>query len=386
MSAEVVIVGAGVIGAATAFHLARLGAPDVEVIDRATVGSGMSSRSSALVRMHYTFKPEVELAVRSDTMFEQWPDLVGQPSCINRVGFVRIVAEGEEPQLRENVAMQRSVGACVELLDGEQLAEVAPGFRVDNVSCAAFEPNGGYGDGGVVAGDLLAQARRGGVRYRPNTAVRRLIRRGDQIVGVETADGVTHADMVVLATGVWSGRLLGSAGIELPLETEFHQVAVVSHALGRGVSIACIDSTTQTYFRPEAGGARTLIGSFVGPRGVDADDIAQAGVPDELAAMVEATSARVPQLVEAGIGPSVTGAYDMTPDSRPMLGEVPGVAGLVVAIGLSGMGFKISPAVGESVAALVTGDMSTSVDVHPFRPGRFAEGRPIEAPFAYACD
>ena len=92
MSADVVIVGAGVIGAATAFHLSLLGAGDVLVLDRATVGSGMSCRSSALVRMHYTFGPEVELAVRSDAMFEAWPDLTGRPGCVRRTGFVRIVA------------------------------------------------------------------------------------------------------------------------------------------------------------------------------------------------------------------------------------------------------------------------------------------------------
>ncbi len=386
MSAEVIVVGAGVIGAATAFHLARLGAADVEVIDRGTVGSGMSSRSSALVRMHYTFKPEVELAVRSDRMFEQWPDLVGQPSCIRRVGFVRIVAPGEEARLRTNVEMQQSVGARVELLDGDELAHVAPGFRVDDVACAAWEPNGGYGDGSVVAGDLLTAARRSGVSYRPNTPVHRLVREGDRIVGVETADGITSAGTVVLAAGVWAPPLLGSAGIKLQLETEFHQVAVVSHPPGRGVSVACIDSTTQTYFRPEAGGARTLIGSFTGPRGMDPDTIPQAGTPDELAAMVEATSLRVPCLAEAGIGPSVTGAYDMTPDWRPLLGEVPGTTGLVVAVGLSGMGFKISPAVGESIAELVTGSRSASVDLEPFRPGRFEEGEPIQAPFPYAYD
>ena len=94
MSADVVIVGAGVIGAATAFHLSLLGAGDVLVLDRATVGSGMSCRSSALVRMHYTFGPEVELAVRSDAMFEAWPDLTGRPGCVRRTGFVRIVSPG----------------------------------------------------------------------------------------------------------------------------------------------------------------------------------------------------------------------------------------------------------------------------------------------------
>ncbi len=90
-SPDVLIVGAGVIGAATAFQLSQLGVGRIAVLDRAVAGSGMSSRSSALVRMHYTFPPEVDLAVRSDALFDAWPDLVGRPSCVRRTGFVRIV-------------------------------------------------------------------------------------------------------------------------------------------------------------------------------------------------------------------------------------------------------------------------------------------------------
>src|SRR5215813_15054336 len=104
---DVLIVGAGVIGAATAFHLTRLGAGAVTVLDRAAVGWGMSSRSSALVRMHYTFPPEVDLAVRSDVMFASWTELTGRPACVRRTGFVRLVRPGEETRLKANVVMQR---------------------------------------------------------------------------------------------------------------------------------------------------------------------------------------------------------------------------------------------------------------------------------------
>jgi glycine/D-amino acid oxidase-like deaminating enzyme len=183
--------------------------------------------------------------------------------------------------------------------------------------------------------------------------------------------------------------------------------------------VACIDSTTQSYFRPEAGGAMTLVGSFTGPRGIDPDQVApppsapptaaalahdQRGafdVPghtqstalmssdpgDGLAALVGAAAWRVPALADAGIARGVTGVYDMTPDGRPMLGEWPGLSGLVLAAGFSGTGFKISPAVGEAVAALVTGSpVAGSVDVGPFRPGRFAEGRPVSPTHPYSDD
>jgi sarcosine oxidase, subunit beta len=418
VSADVVIVGAGVIGAATAFHLSLLGARDVLVLDRATVGSGMSCRSSALVRMHYTFGPEVELAVRSDAMFEAWPDLVGRPACVRRTGFVRIVSPGEEAALRANVAMQRALGARAEVIDAARLKEVAPGLRADDVECAAWEPNGGYGDGAVVAGDLLAAARARGVRYRPHAPVASLLTDGGRVIGVELAGSGTgaggnaasgaaasrtdgggsagsgagrgggdreYAGIVVLAAGVWAPPLLRTAGVVLPIETELHRVAVLAHGAGQGTPVACIDSVTQTYFRPEAAGSMTLVGGFAGQRGADPDAVA-AATDEDLVPPVQAASRRVPALEDAGIVRGVTGLYDMTPDARPLLGRLPSLDGLIVAAGFSGTGFKIAPAAGEGIAGLIAGAPAGSVDLAPFRPDRLSEGRPIEPPHPYSDD
>ncbi len=388
-TADVLVVGAGVIGAATAFHLSRLGSGTVTVLDRGSVGSGMSSRSSALVRMHYTFPPEVDLAVRSDAMFDSWAELTGRPACVRRTGFVRLVAKEDTDLLRANVAMQRERGARAEIVDGAELARLAPGLRADDVECAAWEPHGGYGDGAIVAGDLLAAAREAGAGYLPNTRVRALVTAGDRVTGVRTDVGEMHAGTVVLAAGVWSSPLLAGAGVALPIETELHQVAVLAHPAGAGASVACIDSTTQTYFRPEAGGTRTLVGTFTGPRGADPDRVpaaTQAGATAELAEQAGAAARRVPALADAGIAAGVAGVYDMTPDARPMLGEVPGRPGLVLAAGFSGMGFKISPAVGEALAELIVAGAAARVDLAAFRPGRFADGEPISPALAYADD
>ena len=391
LNADVIIVGAGVAGASAAFHLSRLGAGDVLVLDRAAVGSGMSSRSSALVRMHYTYRGEVELAVRSDRMFARWPELTGRPPVVRRTGFARIVLPGEEQALAANVAMQRSCGAAAEVIDAGEFAGRAPGLRTDDLTQVAWEPGGGYGDGAIVAGDLLAAARDRGVRYQPNTPVRALRLAGDRVTGVVTDGGPLTAGTVLLAAGVWAPSLLRGAGLDLPIETELHHVALLSHPPGHGAPIACIDSTTQTYFRPEAGGRMTLVGSFTGPRGADPDHVLAApdpatARPDELAGLAGAAAGRLPALADAGIARGVTGAYDMTPDCRPLLGEVPGRPGLVLAAGFSGTGFKISPAVGEAVAELITSGQAGHVDIGPLRPGRFADGEPIRASFPYDGD
>jgi sarcosine oxidase, subunit beta len=387
-TSDVLVVGAGVIGAATAFHLSRLGAGTVTVLDRATVASGMSSRSSALVRMHYTFSGEVDLAVRSDAMFDAWTELTGRPACVRRTGFVRIVLPSEAALLRANVAMQRGRGANAEIIDAAELARLAPGLRTDDIECAAWEPHGGYGDGPIVAGDLLAAARERGVRYRPNTPVAALITDGDRVTGVQTAAGPVYAGTVVLAAGVWSRPLLASAGIDLPIETELHHVAFARHPAGAGISVACIDSTTRTYFRPEAAGHLTLIGGEFGegPRGADPDGTPLTPSDDLLAEIVGSAARRLPVLAESGITRGITGVLDMTPDARPLLGEVPGHPGLIVAAGFSGTGFKISPAVGEALAELITSGAPAHVDLRPFRPSRFAEGAPISPVLAYSDD
>jgi glycine/D-amino acid oxidase-like deaminating enzyme len=281
--------------------------------------------------------------------------------------------------------MQRALGARAEVIDAATLKEVAPGLRADDVGCAAWEPNGGYGDGAVVAGDLLAAARARGVRYRPHSPVASLLTDGGRVVGVELAGDRVYAGTVVVAAGVWSPPLLRTAGVVLPIETELHRVAVLVHPAGAGAPVACIDSANQTYFRPEAAGAMTLAGGFYGPRGADPDALT-AAADEDLAPLVQAAARRVPALEDAGIVRGVTGVYDMTPDARPLLGRLPGLDGLIVAAGFSGMGFKISPAVGEGIAGLIAGAPADSVDLAPFRPDRLSEGRPIEPPNPYSDD
>ena len=168
-TADIVILGAGVMGASIAFHLARRKAGKIVVIDKDHVGRGASGRSSALIRMHYSFPPEVRLAVVSLHMFQNWRDIVGQPGDFHKTGFVRIVHPHENERLKRNVEMQRSLGARVELVDRVQLHKLEPDWKIDEVELAAYEPESGYGDGAAVAGDFLGAARDMGVHYFSRT-------------------------------------------------------------------------------------------------------------------------------------------------------------------------------------------------------------------------
>lgn len=385
-TADIVILGAGVMGASIAFHLARRKAGKIVVIDKDHVGRGASGRSSALIRMHYSFPPEVRLAVVSLHMFQNWPEIVGQSGDFHKTGFVRIVHPHETERLKRNVEMQLSLGARVELVDRVQLHEIAPDWNVEEVELAAYEPDSGYGDGAAVAGDFLGAARDLGVHYCSLTQATGFIVEAGRARGVMTDHGRVTAPIVIAATGPWTKPLLAQAGCDLPIECEFHQVAILRNAPGmRGGGCACIDSVSATYFRSDAQD-KFLVGDFYGKRPIDPDDFPQRASDESLEEIIERACRRVPKLVSAEVMRGVTGVYDMTPDSRPLLGEIPGIAGLYVCAGFSGMGFKISPAIGLVMSELILDGQGKAVAIQAFRPDRFSLNQPIQAEYEYVDD
>ena len=385
-TADVVILGAGVMGTSIAFHLAKRKAGKIVVVDKDHVGRGGSGRSSALVRFHYSFPAEVELALISLRMFQNWQEVVGRPGDFRKTGFVRIVHPNETARLKHNVEMQRGLGATVELIDNHQLRELEPDWKVDDVELAAYEPGSGYGDGAGVAGDFLSAARDMGTIYLSRTQATALHVRDDRVRGVVTDQGAISSPIVIAATGPWTRPLLQPAGYEVPIECEYHQVAILRNAPGmKGGGRACIDSVTATYFRSDAHD-KFLVGDFYGKRPVDPDNFPQRASDEWLEEIIERACRRVPKLEQAEVMGGVTGVYDMTPDSRPLLGEIPGIRGLFVCAGFSGMGFKISPAIGLVMSELVLDGKARSVDIGPFRPSRFAENAPIRAEYEYVDD
>jgi sarcosine oxidase subunit beta len=385
-TADIVILGAGVMGASIAFHLAKRRAGKIVVLDKDHVGRGGSGRSSALIRMHYSFPPEVQLALISLRMFQNWKEVVGHPGDFRKTGFVRIVHPNEEARLKLNVGMQCALGARVELIGKDDLQQLEPDWNVDDVELAAYEPDSGYGDGAGVAGDLLGAARDLGTNYVSRTQATEFLVEDDRVRGVVTDHGTILYPTVISAIGPWTRPLFRQAGCDLPIECEYHQVAILRNAPGmKGGGCACIDSVTATYFRSDAHD-KFLVGDFYGKRPIDPDDFPQRASDESLEEIIEHACGRVPKLAGAEVMRGVTGVYDMTPDSRPLLGEIPGIGGLYVCTGFSGMGFKISPAIGLVMSELVLDREGRSVDISQFRPSRFAENQPIKAEHEYVDD
>jgi sarcosine oxidase, subunit beta len=385
-TADIVILGAGVMGASIAFQLAQRKAGKILIIDKDHAGRGASGRSSALIRMHYSFPPEVQLALISLRIFQNWQEIVGQPGEFHKTGFVRIVHPNEIGRLKLNVEMQHRLGVNVELIDRRQLQELEPDWNVDEVELAAYEPDSGYGDGASAASDFLAAARDRGVHYFSRTQAVGISVSGGNVRGVVTDRGTVSAPIIIVATGPWTKPLFDQIGCFLPIDCEFHQVAILRNSddmKNRGC--ACIDSVTATYFRSDAHD-KFLVGDFYGKRPVDPDNFPQRASDESLEELIERVCRRIPKLSGAEVTRGVTGVYDMTPDSRPLLGEISAIRGLYVCAGFSGMGFKISPAIGVVMSELVLDGHSKTVDMSAFCAHRFAEGKAIKAECEYVDD
>ena len=375
--ATVVVVGGGVMGCSIAFHLAEHGV-EVLVLERGTVCSGMSARSGALVRMHYTNQPEASMALASLAYFQRWRERVGGWCGFTVTGAAVLVGPGEGERLRRNVAMLRRLGVDTEAVTPADLGADHAELDLDGVEMAAVEPGSGYADPVATTFAFASRAVDLGARIGQGVAVRALAVAGDRVVGVDTDDGRVGADAVVLACGPWVDPLARTAGFELGITPERSQVAFFRRPEAARRHPVVIDGVLGTYFRPH-GGTLSLLGVEAGhPLGVEAIDREVEGYDHRVVApALGRLAGRVPAFAGAPFARGHRGVYDTSPDSRAVLDAAPGVAGLFVAGGFSGTGFKKSPAVGACMAELVTQGEATTVDIHPFRIGRFAEGDPI---------
>jgi sarcosine oxidase subunit beta len=376
--ASVVIVGGGVMGCSIAFHLAERGVGAL-VLERGTVCSGMTARSGALVRMHYTNQPEARMALAGLTYFRDWRERVGGWCGFTVTGFVTLVGPGDAERLRRNVAMLRGIGVETEAVEPADLAAEHPELDLHGVGLAAVEPGSGYADPVATTFSFASRAVDLGARIWQGVRVRAIRTIGGRVMGLDTSEGEVSADAVVLACGPWVDPLARTAGFDLGITPERSQLAFFRRPEAARRHPVVVDGVLGTYFRPH-GGELSLVGVEAGHR-VDVDAIEREVEGYDYGAVAPALDRvrrRVPSFEGAPFVRGHRGIYDTSPDSRAVLDRAPGVEGLYLAGGFSGTGFKKSPAVGACMAELISQGRASTVDIAPFRLSRFAEGQPIQ--------
>ena len=382
-SANIIVIGAGVVGCSIAFHLARDGA-GVRVFEKGEICAGMSARSGALVRMHYTFAPEAELAWKSHRYFRNWRDIVGGRCGFVETGFAVVVDERNASRLRTNVAMLQRVGVDTQVVTAAELRKLEPNAFVDDIALAAFEPHSGYADPVATTESLAAAAKRHGAEFSTNTAIARIMHRSGRAIGVVDGSGRAHeGDAVCVVAGPWTDALLAPMGAKIGIKSERAQIAFFKRPIQLKHCIY-IDTIAGSYFRPH-GDDLTLagLGGWKPEAEANPDDFRESNDDDFVAAVRERLAQRIPAMADAPYSRGHAGIYDVSPDARAVMGAVPGVERLFVAAGFSGTGFKTAPAVGASMAELILTGASTTVDLTPFGFERIISRRMIESPNEY---
>ncbi|NMO88404.1 FAD-binding oxidoreductase [Actinomycetospora sp. TBRC 11914] len=383
---EVVIVGGGLEGCATAWALAQRGVTDVVIVERATVGAGGTGKSSGVVRCHYGVSSLAAMADRALDVLENAEEVLGTDVGFHQTGYVVGVGPQNVDALQASLADQRAVGVRTEDIDRDEVARLWPVADLEPFAAFAYEPRGGYGDAYRTAQAFAAAARGQGVRLRQGATVAEILVTGGRARGVRLADGEEiPAGHVVVTAGPWSVPLLAAHGIDLPITVHREQIVLIDPGQDLGPVPVFSDLVSLQYVRPESGG-EILFGNSDLSRLEPADPDRYSNQADEhaLDVAVEKVGTRFPGLVDAAISSSYAGCYDVTPDFNPAISETP-VEALVVAAGFSGHGFKISPSVGRLVADLVVDGKSSDPDVpeSDFRLSRFAEGNLLTSPHPY---
>ena len=378
---EAIVIGAGVVGASIAFHLAERGV-DTLVLDRDGPAAGSTARSGALVRAHYPTALETSLAWESITKyFEPWGERVGGGCGFTRTGFAYLAGGANEEALRHNVAMQSEIGVETYLITPDGLRGLDPALRTDGVTLAAHEPRGGYADPTATAIGLLRAAEALGARFE-RRHVTALFEHGGELRGVHTEKGTMEAPIVVLAAGAWSVPIAGSVGLDLPIQPARVRVALFERPYSLPTHLTLIDTVEGFYARPAAERA-TLVGSRSSLEWLDDPDEPETSPGTEfIEAAVRMVGRRIPAMGEAPYRSGRSGVLDMTPDGRPILGPE-GPDGLFLATGWSGTGFKKAPAVGEEVARWILEGAPKRPELVGYDLDRFEEGRLIQGDFEY---
>lgn len=365
-SFDVAVVGAGIHGASAAYHLAECGLR-VVVFERAMPAGGPTGRSSAVVRAYYTNTFLAEVARDSIEIFRNFAEVTdGGDSGFRQVGGAFLHEASDLAQVRVAVDQLNEVGVKAEWVDGEALGDVLPGFALDDIAVAVWEPNAGYADPAGTTLGLMSKAARLGAVLRTYTRVRQLATSSDH-VALTTDSGVTRADRVLVAAGPWTRPLLLQIGVDLPLTVERHVVA--SYAFGDAQPVPHVvgDVPGGYYLKPD-GATHFQLGPLDASAEADPEAFEQEIYPHESVELAASAIRRVPRLDDARQGGGWASLYDVSPDWQPVIGQV--ADRVFVDAGTSGHGFKLGPALGRHVADLVTG-----ADVHAglaqFDPARF---------------
>lgn len=393
-TAEVVIIGSGIVGSSVAYHLAQQGCTNVLVIEReAHQGKGSTGKSMGGVRAQFATPVNIQMSRYSIDFFAHFDEVVGHPADYRAHGYLFCATtERHLEYLKTNRKRQLALGVKnVELVSREDIAKFVPQLRVDDILGGTFCQTDGFVDPHSVMMGFMLNARERGVRLWLDTQVTGIeVERGagtagvssdpgsttSRITGVMTTRGRVSTPIVVNAAGAWAAEVARFAGSELPVEPLRRQLVPTEPFDGLPQRFPMvIDMSTGFHFRREGKGILLAWNDPEETPGFKTDFD-----PGFVEKILTRAADRVPLLAEAEVNPrrAWAGLYEMTPDHHAVIGPAPDVAGLYFVNGFSGHGVMHSPASGRITADLILQGHSGLVDATQLNVARFASGQLLE--------
>ena len=403
-TADVVIIGSGIVGSSVAYHLAEQGCTNVLVIEReAHQGKGSTGKSMGGVRAQFSTAVNIQMSRYSIDFFSRFDEVVGHPADYRPHGYLFCATnERHLEYLKANRERQTSLGVKnVDLVSREEIAKFVPQLRVDDIVGGTFCPTDGFVDPHSVMMGFMLNARAHGARLWLDTAVTGIDVDGShpirldralvpppagtephppivqhRVAGVRTSRGLVSTPIVVNAAGPWAAEVARMAGAELPVEPLRRQLVPTEPFDGLPQRFPMvIDMSTGFHFRREGKGILLAWNDPEERSGFKTDFD-----PTFVEKILTHAAYRVPALAEAEVNPrrAWAGLYEMTPDHHAIIGRAPNIEGLYFANGFSGHGVMHSPASGRITADLILHGRSRVIDATQLSVDRFAEGRLLE--------
>lgn len=371
-TAEVIIIGAGIIGTSIAYHLAKLGCRQVIVLEKEdTIGSGSTAKAAGGVRQQFYNEVNIKLSIESVKFFERFEEEIGSPIDFRQCGYLRLVSTEEELQwLCQMMALQQKLGVKVYLLSPREAKKIVPVLNTDDVLGAAYCPTDGKLDPySVVQGYAVAARRLGARIYRGIEVIGIKITKSHQVQGVLSNEGEIAAPVVVNAAGPYAGRVGKTVGLDIPVHPHKKHTffTAPSDEIRKDAPIV-IDLHSDFGIWREGPGL-----AFNGP---DPDQAKGFDITVDwscLPKIAERVMPRFPFLADVGIMRAEAGLHPDTPDQSPILGGVSEIGGLYLACGLNSQGVMHSPAVGRLMAEYILG-IGSDPAISFLRLSRFKDG------------
>jgi sarcosine oxidase subunit beta len=385
-TADAVVIGGGIMGTATAYHLAQRGVK-VILLEKTQLGAGSTGRTGGIIRQHYSIETSARMAQRALKVWENFDEVVGGDVGFIKTGIVFVSDLDGVQGISDNVTMMQSIGIRVELMDGQALSEITPYLRTGDVGIAAYEPDAGVADGSMACNAFAARARDLGGQVRQGVEVTAIRLEGERVAGVDTSNGRVDAPVVINTAGPWGPQLARNIGVQVPAEASRHQIASFKLPGDFDIPMHVIvaDLINAHYMRAETGGL-TLAGSIENDTSdavPDPDDYGEWVDQVFIEGMVERCMWRLPALERGGVQGGWAGLYTVTPDWSPVIDRVEQIPGLFLALGFSGSGFKMGPVVGEMLADMATSQKQCPIDPSIFRLKRFKAGEDLSSKYGY---